>query len=210
MIKSSSLFRSFSKGAFVIPAFGLLAFLFCAESNPEDSGFMTYPMIYNLSADVELVYPDPLDTQESELLYRSTDGELYSGVVTYLEQETNQLHSRQFFENGLMVSSIDYDEDGNQFVRLEYIFDNGIQAGFRQFGPDDLIIREWVGTPEPDDSLTMIREWHPNGQLKFEMLASEGEKHTLLYQGLMTLYDEQGNILEQELYKDGELIEKIK
>jgi antitoxin component YwqK of YwqJK toxin-antitoxin module len=32
----------------------------------------------------------------------------------------------------------------------------------------------------------------------------------MIYHGLMTLYDENGEILEQELYEDGELVEKIK
>ncbi len=210
MTKHTSLFRSFAKAAFIVPAFGVFAFLFCSQSNSEDSGLMSYPMIYNVYADVELIYPDPLDYQDSELLYHTSDGELYSGLVTYYEQENDQLYSKQFFEDGLMVGSIQFDEAGNQFVRYEYVFENGLQAGFRQFGPDNQIVREWVGTPEPDDSLTVFREWHPNGQLKFEMFSSSGDRGALVYEGLMTLYDEQGNILEQELYEDGELVEKIK
>jgi len=57
------------------------------------------------------------------------------------------------------------------------------------------------------DSLITTKAWHPNGQLawEFQMKIPGGGR-----QGLTTIYDENGAIVEQERYEDGELIEKIK
>ncbi|MCH2450170.1 MAG: hypothetical protein MK198_08485 [Gracilimonas sp.] len=53
----------------------------------------------------------------------------------------------------------------------------------------------------------MSEIWHrSNGELAFEVFYT-GD---YVYQGLMTEYDEEGNIIMQERYEDGEMIEKIK
>ncbi len=206
MRREFSLLKSFSKSVVLVPAFGALVFLFCTNSTPES--YFSWGLDSNgneLSADLDVVPKNPRDSQ-----YFTLNGELYTGELNLYSPEDNQLYRKQFFEDGLIVGTIEFDEDGNQFYRVENVFENGLQAGFRQFGPDNQIVREWVGTPEPDDSLTVFREWHPNGQLKFEMFSSSGERRALVYEKIMTLYDEQGNILEQEMYEDGKLIEKIK
>jgi antitoxin component YwqK of YwqJK toxin-antitoxin module len=60
---------------------------------------------------------------------------------------------------------------------------------------------------ESKDGLGHVRIWHrSNGELAFEAFYT-GDK---VYQGLMTEYDEDGNIIMQERYEDGELIETIK
>jgi hypothetical protein len=58
---------------------------------------------------------------------------------------------------------------------------------------------------------------HVYGQLKFEMNSYYKKEQPIVYEGLITRYDQDGHIIEQdghiieqELYKDGELIEKIK
>ncbi len=198
--------KSFSKSAIIIPAFSLLIFLFCTNSSQE-YGF-SWGIDSNgneLSPDLNVVPKSPRDSQ-----YFILNGELYTGELNLYGTENNQLYRKQFFKGGLIIGAIWFDEDGSQSVRYENVFESGIQAGFRQFGPNDQIVREWVGTPEPDDSLTVFREWYPNEQLKFEMFSSSGDRRVVVYEGVMTLYDEEGNILEQELYEDGELIEKIK
>ena len=50
------------------------------------------------------------------------------------------------------------------------------------------------------------KQWYSNGGLKFEAYF----KGNIEYEGLMTLYDENGEILEQERYEEGELVETIK
>ncbi len=207
MSREFSPFKSYSKSIFLIPFFGILAFAFCTDSNPHDL------LIYNNNedlpnyTDVTLGYKLPADSSTNgELLYYTLDGKLYTGTVNSYDRETDRLLSRYLFKDGLQVGGIQFDKNGNQSFRVEHFFENGLRAGFRQFGENDQIIRDWVGTPEPDDSLSTFREWHPNGQLKFEMYADED----MNYEKLMTLYDEQGNIIQQELYEDGELIEKIK
>jgi antitoxin component YwqK of YwqJK toxin-antitoxin module len=56
------------------------------------------------------------------------------------------------------------------------------------------------------DSLITTKAWHPNGQLawEFQMTVPGGGMH-----GLTTVYDENGDIVEQERYDDGELVETI-
>ncbi len=208
--KEFSPLKSYSKSVFLIPAFGVLAFLFCTNSNPHDLILFNNQDENDLYADVSLGYKLPTENKAGDLHYYTLDGQLFTGEATYYKRENDQLYSKQLFEDGLMVGAIQYDKEGNQAYRVEHVFVDGVRAGFRHYGANDQILRDWVGTPKPGDSLTVMREWHPNGQLKFEMTSYSEEDRPMVYEGLMTLYDEQGNILQQELYEDGELIEKIK
>lgn len=56
-----------------------------------------------------------------------------------------------------------------------------------------------------EGDLYVIKDYHPNGRLKFKSAQSADG-----YEGFMTLYDEQGNITQQERYENGVLIETIK
>lgn len=62
---------------------------------------------------------------------------------------------------------------------------------------------EWLLGGITENGMGFTREWHPNGQLKFEMGWDENRE----YHGLMTKWDEEGNILDQENYSHGKKVE---
>ncbi len=210
MGKYQSRFNKILRLLSFLPAIALFVFLSCVRHDSGDLILITddNPELY---ADIELGFKFPSDEKTSELLYYTTDNQLFTGSISWFREDNDRLVRKAIFENGLQVEGIEYDKNGNQIFRIEHVFEDGIRAGFRHYDANDQILRDWLGTPVPGDSLSMIREWHPNGQLKFEGFMSEGkDEKPLLYQGLMTLYDKQGKILEQERYKDGELVEKLK
>lgn len=87
----------------------------------------------------------------------------------------------------------------------EGIYESGVLKSSTLFDADGILIWEVTG-PESDIKPGTLKEWYPNGQIEFELTFHTGMK----YHGLMTLFDEKGEILEQELYEDGEMVEKIK
>jgi antitoxin component YwqK of YwqJK toxin-antitoxin module len=109
------------------------------------------------------------------------------------------------YEEGVLKSTTAYHKDGSLKSKYEYDFIGGQFRTIKQFNEDSMLVEEWI-SPTDNKPLGTIKQWHENGQLKYEAYFTGNIK----FQGLMTLYDEQGNILEQERYEDGEIIEKIK
>lgn len=197
--------KSYSKSIFLILAFGVLTLIFCTKSIPDSHFSWSGPEGSEVYADVDLVQKTPSDLQ-----FYTLKDELYTGELTLYVQENDQLYSKYTFENGILIGGIIFDETGNQSSRFQSDFENGVRVGFRNYDAHDQILLGWARTTEPGDSLTLMREWYPNGQLKFEMTSYSGEERPMIYEGLMTLYDEQGNVLQQELYENGVIAEKIK
>lgn len=70
--------------------------------------------------------------------------------------------------------------------------------------PNGKDVEEWQDISS--GSLGYHKTWHPNGQLKYEAYFESN----IQYEGLKTFYDENGNIIQQERYENGELVETIK
>ncbi|MEQ9266463.1 MAG: M56 family metallopeptidase [Balneolaceae bacterium] len=109
------------------------------------------------------------------------------------------------YENGNRVFTAGFDGSGVEIYRVEQIFDGNTRLSMRMYS-DGKITHEVVDPSVENSFSGTYKEFYENGQLKFEMPAT----NSMEYNGLMTLYDEQGQILEQELYKNNELVEKIK
>lgn len=144
-----------------------------------------------------------VDKVGDQLVYYKS-GESYTGKQTYRYSKTDNLFSEAEFENGLRTKTIGYERDGSGIRwHHEYEYIDGELAKTVTFFPDGQKNMEVIYANTTDDGIGITRYWHPNGQLNFEMSWIEDHK----YHGLMTKWDEEGNILEQENYENGEPVD---
>lgn len=183
----------------LIPFFVMIALTFCTKSE-HSNGFSFYTDT-ELSANVVndgSVFGGPV------LRYKGTDGNYYSGTRDYYHKDSNELAFSEKFEDGYRVTRINYDDGVEISFRYEFEYDDSNMIVRRKFNEAGILIEEW--TAPINRKPGSIKEWHPNEQLKFEV----HYLGDLEYEGLMTLYDENGEIIEQDRYEDGELVETIK
>ena len=131
-------------------------------------------------------------------------GTPYTGKVETRYRNDNTLLRMWNYENGLILDFILFNASGDTVHFYEYGYISDSFQVIREI-KNGVLIKEWMDST-PDGKLGVHREWHQNGQLKFEG-QFRGNKE---YQGLMTLYEEEGNLLKQERYENGILIETIK
>lgn len=162
-----------------------------------------------LYADVKLHLENPVKDYTNGRTLKMYDwtNKPFTGVQSHFYKANDELYSQFEYEEGLLMSAKHFDTSGNQRVRVQYEYDEDQRVSTRQYNEADILIVESVSDVMSSDGIGTRKEWHPNGQLKFEMSFTSEPKKPMIYQGLMTLYDEQGNITKQENYKDGVLIE---
>lgn len=200
MGKHPSPFRSSAKSILLLPLICFFALLFCTQSNSDE----LYSDVF-LHTNSITIEEDTIPAR-NEIIMLTRNGEPFTGVQSYYFKNTDQLFTSITFKNGIRVKEQMFDEEGNEKYRTEidYDFESNQRMSVRMYDEQALSI-EIIDSSSEHSGMHLYTEWHSNGQLKFESTSNE-----LGSQGLMTLYDQNGNILEQELYKDGELVEKIK
>lgn len=192
-------FRSGSKTALLLPILALLTF--CSQkadySDPQTKKIEHIPELH-------------LDGERSEELgkplatYYTSSGEPFTGTQKAYYVESDSLHMKMFFEEGINTGSVIYEEDGDVIRQkhgryldkplLKEMYENGV------------LVYENIPPTESEDGMGHIRLWHNNGQLSVEVSYTGDQER----QGLMTEYDKEGNIITQERYEGGEMVEKIK
>lgn len=238
MREESSLTRRFSKGLTLAPLLGLILFIFCADTPITENFIPIHKELsfnegkYYSKSNLWLKYSIEVDSQGKErkrfdgLVY-GPDGGVFSGADKYFLQGTKKLRIENLYENGLrthstyygdneniserhvsnyeddrLISSFIYDSEGIETQRSIITYEN-TEPKFYQVYLKEML---WFENNTLDNGLSNYKEYYQEiEQLKFEMFSNDSG-----YQDLMTLYDEQGNILEQERYQNGELVEKIK
>ncbi len=205
MRKSQSWLNNSIRSFTVIPLITAFSFLFCVESEEVGLTFISNGD-EELYAEIEIGYLLPSEKDSSGLLLYTVNDELLTGEVSWFNKETQKLRRVHTFKDGLVTEEVEYDDDKNQFSKVEYLYSNGKHSGFRWFGENDQLLRTQHKTFNAAEELTHVKEWYKNGNPKYELAYDELSN----YQGLYTLYDPEGNISTQERYKDGELVEKIK
>ncbi|WP_103666081.1 M56 family metallopeptidase [Gracilimonas amylolytica] len=151
----------------------------------------------------------PLDERTGVLI--GPNGEPYTGERNTYRVETDSLIQKETIVNGKITQTEFhmYDSTGSYQYRSVVIPSldedgNTVSTYYDDRLTDSLVLNmEKIDT----DSLITTKAWHPNGQLawEFQMKMPGGGRH-----GMTTVYDENGDIVEQERYENGELIEKIK
>ncbi|MDZ7716065.1 MAG: hypothetical protein U5J95_07625 [Balneolaceae bacterium] len=201
MVKEFSLSRSGTKAAVLVPIMALLILTFCSREreyeleNPQT----TY-------SDVEL----HLDGKRSEELgkpidtYYTSSGEPFTGTQKIYYSDTDSLHMKQFFQEGIQTGAVIYYDDGDIVRQKHGIYLN--KPLLKKMYENGILVYENIPPTESEDGMGHVRLWHKNGQLSVEH-SYTGDQ---VKQGLMTEYDEEGNITKQGRYEDGELVEMIK
>lgn len=137
----------------------------------------------------------------------------FTGTQSMFFKIDDRLHSTQTYEVGYLTERIYFDKAGSQIIRYVFEYQDGFQTSFQQYDQDNNIVQQAKSTVFNDGNkilFTRSKQWYPNGQLRFDFSFVQTSERPAVYDGLMSHYDEQGLVLEQELYKDGELLEKIK
>lgn len=140
----------------------------------------------------------------SEFIY--SDGYLEQSI--YYDEEVYRRRSRSefYYQNGMPSEVHYFDADGNLIRKRTALYRYNQHIGHQTFDPQNNLIGETLLINANDEGIASNKTWHSNGQLKYEVYFKEARA----YHGLMTSYDENGNILEQSLYDNGELVETIK
>jgi hypothetical protein len=207
MIKEFSALRSGTKGLFLIPVLLAITMMFCTTSTdnePKDITGNTESYIYSVDLYVNPSNPSIDNSRGFDIRFDS-DGNPFTGTQEIRFAETGKLRFKQIYNDGHIVESIQYNVQEDIMVVNKYEYE-GARVNVREmYDENNRLMSQWMSL-DSEDSLQTGKYWHPNGQLRFEF----SFKDEMIYHGLMTLYDENGEILEQELYEDGELVEKIK
>ena len=133
------------------------------------------------------------------------NGDPFTGIQQYRFERNDSLFSEYVYENGITKSATVYIRKGDSTTvyETEYGYIGNHFKTLKEF-KNGVLIEE--GEDAESNELGYHKQWHPNGQIRYEATFTGN----IQYEGLMTLYDEEGNITEQARYKDGKLVEKIK
>ena len=195
--------RSSSKSILSIFFISVVSFVFCTQTEINSDELYT-------NVQLQLVSSPYQQVQDSGSYHNSKmydlEGKLFTGTQNYFFKKNDQLFTSVTFKKGIRTKEQTFKKSGEEWYRveIEYDFEKDERISFRGYDLGTLTL-EIIDSSSVHSGMHLYREWHPNGLLKFESTSNE-----LGSQGLMTLYDQNGNILEQELYNDGELVEKIK
>jgi len=202
MVREHSLLRAGSKSLLLLPLLGLLILSFCSKKKE-------YPDQHS----EELYYVPELhfDGKRSQELgipitigaHFTSSGELFTGTQNIYYTENDSLYMEMYFEDGINTGSV-MERDGDIYRIVNGVYLNGPHT--KEIYVNENLTYENIPPTESKDGMGHIRTWHRNGQLGAEVTYTEDQ----VYQGLMTEYDEEGIIITQERYEDGELVEKIK
>lgn len=186
--------RSYPKKTVLFPILMAVALMFC--TNQTDYALEIHYQVPELHFDGKR-------SKELGITYAqfASSGEPFTGTQKVYYTENDSLYMELFFDDGINIGSVMY-KDGN-VIRQSHTLSNSHHP--REMYVNDVLIYQDIPPSKTEDRMGHARQWHKNGQLSFEAYYT-GER---VWQGLMTEYDKEGNIIKQERYEDGELVEKI-
>ncbi|WP_141239957.1 hypothetical protein [Aliifodinibius salipaludis] len=134
----------------------------------------------------------------------TTSGELFTGTQKVYNTENDSLYMKYYFKDGIETKVIHYKKDGdiNKLIKGRYL--NKLIV--KEIYTNGVLLYQNVPPTESEDGIGHLRGWHENGQLSVETTYTGDQ----VRQGLLIEYDEEGNIITQERYEDGKLVETIK
>lgn len=134
------------------------------------------------------------------------DKVLFTGTQKLFYEENGdkgKLRAEKTYQEGLLMQSITYDRQGKVSKRLKNHYKEDELAKSIYFYPGGNKKSELVYGSSDGERTGSVKEWHQNGQFKFKMsLDSQNQYH-----GEMVLYDEEGNVVREEIYKAGERVD---
>lgn len=203
MIREYSPLRSGFKSFLLLPVLALLILTFCTkETDYSDSNSSRLYHVPELHVDFDR--SEELGIPRALAARFTASGELFTGTQKVYFTKNDSLYMELYFEGGIHTGS-KMTIDGDIFRQVHTVYLNEPLFG-KEIYVNGNISYENIPPTESEDGMGHIRTWHDNGQLGAEVTYTGDQ----VYHGLMTEYDEEGNIITQERYEDGELIEKIK
>ncbi|MEX0720740.1 MAG: hypothetical protein WD059_08745 [Balneolaceae bacterium] len=146
-------------------------------------------------SDVTLEY----DREEGGELTRYKNGEPYTGTQTFRYRKTDKVYYTNTFEEGLLTQTKGFTEDNSIEWNIKFEYVDKKKARTMRFYPDGSIKEDRITASGTESGVGTTKMWHENGQLQFEMGTDENNQ----YHGLMTKWDEEGSVIEQENYEHG-------
>jgi len=200
MTKSKSLLSSSVKIALLTPLIPILILFYNTRVIDRHNIKGTYET--KLIAETVAV-----DDTFSYIQLNTEDGEPYSGSNKLFDPKTGILETEAIYDKGMPISIKTYNGIGQVFFRNVFDYENGLPKKQRLYISGNLFMEYIYPTPERDYQ-GIQRYWHlEEGKIQYEAHFLNNSEN---FHGLVTEFDTQGNIVEQERYEDGELVETIK
>ena len=133
-----------------------------------------------------------------KLLLKSYD--VLNSSIASIYEARDKMVTVQHYRNKTMT--ITGEEDG-QKIKIVYNFDNSFLGGAMKIFIDDVLISQSkIKNLLPDGE---IKLFHPNGKLSGTATANEGK-----LDGVEKLLDDNGNTIEEVIYKNNKVVKRIK
>ncbi len=201
--KKASKTRMLPKALFVIPVFSILTMMFCADLSSSDNSTI-YTNNDGLQAEAVNNFPHG----SYWTVWLDSNGNPFSGKQTWLYKANDRIARIEHYENGNQIHVEIFSDNGDlTYVGESEFFENNDIRHLKHYRKYDSLERYLDFEAKWEQNLYTVKEYFQNGQLKSEYsFNTEINK----YDGLAFLYDQEGNLLSQNRYEDGELVEKIK
>jgi hypothetical protein len=206
MLRSYSPVRSGSKTLLLLPLLALLTLTFCSKKG-EHSNIIPIP---STTYSVPELHSDAKRSEELGIPFfaqYTSSGDLFTGTQRVYHVENDSLHMELFFEDGFNTGSL-MTRNGDIYQQKHTMYMD--MPHFEEMYVNGILVYQDLHPGKSEEGLGRNFLWHNNGQLALEAFYTGYTGNNKLKQGLMTEYDEEGNITLQERYEDGELVEKIK
>lgn len=205
MFRTYSRLRSGSKMALLLPVLAMLTLTFCSRKTVYSKSDLSLNKTYY---SVPKLHANPTRSKElgipvSDAAQFTSSGKPFTGTKKIYYTSNDSLYMKQYYKNGIETGSLMY-RDGDS-TRQKYDWSLH-KPNLKESYTNGILVYKDVLPSESKDGMGHVRQWYKNGQLSFEV--SYTGDH--IKQGLMTEYDKKGNIIKQERYKDGKVVEKIK
>ena len=193
----------------LLPLLALLTLTFCSKE-PDLSGIKLSDLIEPTTyTDVEL-HSDYNRSEELGIPFfakYTSSGELFTGTQKVYYVENDSLHMELYYEDGFNTGSM-MTKDGDIYLQKSALYKD--MPHLEEMYVNEVLVYQDLHPGKTEDGLGHVRLWHRNGQLELESFYTGYTGNNKFKQGLLTEYDEEGRIISQEKYEDGELVEKIK
>ena len=205
MVRSHSRLRSVLKTALLLPLLALLTLTFCTKKTVYSESDLFPNKIYY---SVPKLHPDPKRSEElgiplTDGAQFTSSGEPFTGTKKVYYTKNDSLYMKQYYKDGIETGSLMYSDGDSTIHKYDWSLH---KPNLKESYTNGILVYKDVLPSESKDGMGHIRQWYKNGQLSYEV--SYTGDH--IKQGLMTEYNNEGNIIKQERYKDGKVVKKIK
>lgn len=133
-----------------------------------------------------------------KLLLKSYDV-LNSSIASIYAARDKMVTVQQYRDRTMTITG----EEDEQKIKIVYNFDNTFLGGAMKIFVDDVLISQSkIKNLLPDGE---IKLFHPNGKVSGTATATEGKLN-----GVAKLLDENGNTIEEVIYKNNKVVKRIK